>query len=164
MTVSKQIGHGLVGANLKGVHHVGIPVRSIDRSLKWYGELFGLDPDFIEVDEGPEASQVVQLENAVMRFAFLPVANTIIELLEYQHPVGREYDRRNCDVGAIHLCMEVDDIAHVHRVLTERGVDFSTEPVEILNGALTGQSCCYFQDPDGIQLELWQRARLDSDG
>ena len=149
--------YGLAGAHLKGVHHIGIPVRNIGRSLEWYAEVLGLTPDFIEVDEGPEASRVVQLENARMRFAFLPVGNAIIELLEYEHPLGRDYDRRNCDVGAIHLCLEVDDIAHVHRVLTERGITFSTEPVEMVAGALRGQSCCYFRDPDGIQLELWQR-------
>lgn len=149
--------HGIAGAHLRGVHHIGIPVRDIERSLEWYGEILGLTPDFIEVDEGPEASRVVQLENARMRFAFLPVGNAIIELLEYEYPVGRDYDRRNCDVGAIHLCLEVDDIIHVHRILTDRGIAFSTEPVMMREGALRGQSCCYFRDPDGIQLELWQR-------
>ncbi|HEV7943081.1 MAG TPA: VOC family protein [Solirubrobacteraceae bacterium] len=151
--------HGLAGGGLTGVHHIGIPVRDIERSLQWYREILGLTADFVEIDEGPEASRVVQLENARMRFAFLSAGNTIIELLEYEHPLGRDFDRRNCDVGAIHLCLEVADIAHAHHVLTERGVTFSTEPVEILEGALKGQWCCYFRDPDGIQLELWQRAR-----
>jgi catechol 2,3-dioxygenase-like lactoylglutathione lyase family enzyme len=154
---NRELGHGLAARNLKGVHHVGIPVRDLARSLEWYGELFGLDPAFIEIDEGPQASKIVQLADARMRFAFLSVGNTILELLEYEHPIGRDYDRRNCDVGAIHLCFEVDDISRVHQLLHERGVEFSTQPVEIPAGALKGEHCCYFRDPDGIQLELWQR-------
>jgi catechol 2,3-dioxygenase-like lactoylglutathione lyase family enzyme len=156
-TVQRQGTIGLVGRHLAGVHHVGIPVRSIERSLAWYGRLFGLQPQFVEVAEGPVLSRTVQLEDARLRFAFLPVPGTIIELLEYENPVGREFDRRNCDVGAIHLCLEVDDIEHVHRVLTEEGVEFSIAPTR-LEGAVEGDRCCYFRDPDGIQIELWQRS------
>jgi catechol 2,3-dioxygenase-like lactoylglutathione lyase family enzyme len=158
------IGHssdprGWVAAHIRGVHHIGIPVRSIERSLAWYGKLFGFTPDFIQVAEGPETSQTVQLENARLRFAFMRVGNTIVEFLEYERPVGQDFDRRNCDVGAIHVCLEVDDIERVHRVLTERGVEFSIGPTR-LDGAVEGQLCCYFRDPDGIQLELWQRAEV----
>jgi catechol 2,3-dioxygenase-like lactoylglutathione lyase family enzyme len=147
---------GLVGRHVNGVHHVGIPVRDLERSLAWYGELFGLQPQFVGVSEGAETSQLVQLDHARLRFAFLPIGNTIIEFLEYENPVGRDFDRRNCDVGAIHLCLEVDDIERAHRVLAEQGVEFSIGPTR-LRAPVEGHTCCYFRDPDGIQLELWQR-------
>jgi catechol 2,3-dioxygenase-like lactoylglutathione lyase family enzyme len=147
---------GLVGRHVAGVHHIGIPVRNIERSLAWYGELFGLEPDFVEIAEGPETSQTVQLDDTRLKFAFLPVGGTILEFLEYENPVGRDFELRNCDVGAIHVCLEVDDIERVHGLLTDWGVEFSIEPTR-LGGAVDGEFCCYFRDPDGIQLELWQR-------
>jgi catechol 2,3-dioxygenase-like lactoylglutathione lyase family enzyme len=149
---------GIAGKHLVGVHHVGIPVRSIDRSLAWYRELFGLEPDFVEVSEGPATSQTVQLDDVRLRFAFMRLPNAIVELLEYERPVGADFDRRNCDVGAVHLCLEVDDIGRVYRLLADRGVPFSIGPTP-QTGAIEGHSCCYFRDPDGIQLELWQRPR-----
>jgi catechol 2,3-dioxygenase-like lactoylglutathione lyase family enzyme len=147
---------GVVQGHLIGVHHIGIPVRDIERSLAWYRELFGLEPDFVEVSEGLETSQTVQLPDVRLRFAFLPLGGTIIEFLQYENPVGRDFELRNCDVGAIHVCLEVDDIERVHGVLTDWGVEFSIGPTR-LGGALDGHQCCYFRDPDGVQLELWQR-------
>jgi catechol 2,3-dioxygenase-like lactoylglutathione lyase family enzyme len=148
---------GLVGRHVSGVHHIGIPVRDLERSLAWYGELFGLAAQVVGFADGAETSQLVGLDDARLRFAFLPLGNTIVEFLEYERPVGRDFDRRNCDVGAVHVCLEVDDIQRAYRVLAERGVEFSIRPLP-LHGPLEGETCCYFRDPDGIQLELWQRA------
>lgn len=147
---------GLAGQNLLGVHHIGIPVRDIDRSLAWYRELFGLAPEFVDVSESQATSTIVQLDNARLRFAFLHLPNAILELLEYERPTGADFTLRNCDVGAIHVCLEVDDISRVHRLLSDRGVPFSSPPTAQA-GPIAGHRCCYFRDPDGIQLELWQR-------
>jgi catechol 2,3-dioxygenase-like lactoylglutathione lyase family enzyme len=133
-------------------------VREIERSLAWYGELFGLEPGFVESSEGPATSQTVGLEDVRLRFAFLPLGGTILELLEYERPRGADFALRNCDVGAIHICLEVDDIDRVYELLTARDVPFSVEPTGQV-GAIAGHKCCYFRDPDGIQLELWQRPR-----
>jgi catechol 2,3-dioxygenase-like lactoylglutathione lyase family enzyme len=56
----------------------------------------------------------------------------------------------------VHICFEVDDIDRVYELLTARGVPFSIEPT-VQRGAIEGHRCCYFRDPDGIQLEIWQR-------
>lgn len=143
-------------ASMKGLHHVGIPVRDIERSLQWYRDVLGLEAEFEARAEGPDVSRNVQLENAKLRFAFIPVGNSILELLEYESPVGDDFGLRNCDVGAVHVCFEVDDIDSLYAELTARGVQFSVEP-QRQSGPIEGQRCCYFRDPDGIQLELWQR-------
>jgi catechol 2,3-dioxygenase-like lactoylglutathione lyase family enzyme len=142
---------------LKGMHHVGVPVRSMEESLRWYRDLFGLEPEFVEPVEGPELSQTVQLEDARMRFAFLRLGNCIIELLEYESPVGNDFALRNCDVGAMHICLEVEDIEAVYEELSGRGVPFSIGP-QRQPAPIEGDSCCYFRGPDGLQFELWQRA------
>jgi catechol 2,3-dioxygenase-like lactoylglutathione lyase family enzyme len=151
-----QRARSVAGEHVKGLHHIGIPVRSIERSLAWYGRLLGLEPDFLDVAEGPPTNQIVQLDDVRLRFAFLPLGDTMIELLEYERPLGRDFELRNCDVGAVHVCFEVDDIERVHALLTEQGVEFSIGPT-LLDGAVAGHRCCYFRDPDGIQLEIWER-------
>jgi catechol 2,3-dioxygenase-like lactoylglutathione lyase family enzyme len=147
---------GVAGESLLGLHHIGIPVRDLERSLQWYGELFGLGPDFVQVAEGPDVSQIVQLDDVRLRFAFIRLPNVMLELLEYERPAGADFDRRNCDIGAVHVCFEVADIERVHRLLTDWGIAFSTAPIR-QSGAIEGHTICYFRDPDGIQLELWQR-------
>ena len=142
---------------LTGVHHVGVPVRSIERSLAWYRDLFGLEPDFVALAEGPDLERTVQLEGARLRFAFLQLGGCRLELLEYESPIGEDFALRNCDVGAIHVCFEVEDIERVYDELRAKGVEFSIEPARVQGGVLQGDRYCYFRDPDGIQLEIWER-------
>lgn len=147
---------GLAGHHLKGMHHIGVPVRDLERSLDWYRELFGFEPEFIQGAEGNGLDEIVQLTDAKLRMAFIRLPNVLLEFLEYERPVGIDFDRRNCDVGAIHVCFEVDDIAEVHRRLDKHGIAFTTSPIA-QEGAIAGHQICYFRDPDGIQLELWQQ-------
>jgi catechol 2,3-dioxygenase-like lactoylglutathione lyase family enzyme len=140
------------------LHHVGVPIRDLERSLAWYRDTLGIEVDLVQTAEGPDVDQTVQLEGVRLRSAFLSLGNTLLELLEYESPVGEDFALRNCDVGAIHVCFEVDDIDAEYQRLTDMGVEFSIAPTR-LSGALEGHRYCYFRDPDGIQLELWQLPR-----
>ncbi|MCS5735615.1 VOC family protein [Herbiconiux daphne] len=144
---------------LEGVHHVGITVRDLERSRDWYTRMFDLTPDAINHGSGPELAQGVQVTDAELTFSMLRIGSTRIEFLEYQVPVGDDFDRRNCDVGATHVCFEVDDIEGAVADLTAKGAVFSSSPIEITEGHLTGSKWAYFRDPDGIQLEIWQSPR-----
>ena len=147
--------------NAVGVHHVGVPVRNLQASVDWYRELFDLEPEFMRLSEGhegPELDAAVGLEGISVSVAFLRAGNTLLELLQYHEPEGEDFGLRNCDVGAIHVCFEVDDIHATHRDLVAKGVTFSTEPMRWVMPA--GEAWyCYFRDPDGIQLELFQPPR-----
>ena len=152
----------LATARAVGIHHIGVPVRSMERSLAWYRDVFGLEPTAVIQSEGEAPSRAVQLENAVITAAFLEVGNTILELLEYQNPIGEDfrtaagYRMRNCDVGSIHIALQVDDIEEAHAALVARGAVFSAPPAAIPDGELAGLQFAYFRDADGIQFELIQ--------
>ncbi len=148
---------GAVGVELRGVHHVGVPVRSLERSLAWFRDAFGIEPELVVESEGPETSAAVQLEGARIGAAFLDIGNTIIELLEYREPVGEDFRLRNCDVGAVHIALEVASIHDAHERLRELGAAFSVPPTRIEDAPLEGHWFCYFRDPNGIQYELFQR-------
>lgn len=146
------------------MHHVGIPVSDLERSIEFYKSLATvIDPESIlEFDVWGEAlSAHVGLPDAEIRIAFLPVGDINVELLRYKNPVGRAVDRRNCDFGSVHICFEVDDMARAYAELTERGVEFAAEPFTYGPefGPIEGFVFAYFKDPDGTQLELLQLPR-----
>ena len=144
---------------LVGIQHVGIPVASMERSLAFYRTVFGIEPEFVAGGSGPELSEAVGVENADLSFAFLRVGDNVLELLEYSNPRGRPYDRRNCDVGAVHIAFEVPDIDEAYEDLSSKGVNFNAPPLRIDDGPLAGCAFAYFNDPDGVQLEIFQVAK-----
>src|SRR3989442_15440634 len=121
---------------LSGIQHVGVPVRSMEDSLRFYREVFGVEPEFVTEAGGPDVSRSVGLPDVRMSIAFLHVGNTHLELLEYENPKGRPNDRQNCNVGAIHICFEVADIQAAWKELKAKGVKVATEdPIPLTEGA-----------------------------
>ena len=53
------------------VHHIGIAVADLQRSIEFYRDLFGLEP-------GP----IIVREDLNVRGCFIPVGDTNLELLE----------------------------------------------------------------------------------
>jgi len=141
---------------LGGIQHVGVPVRSLEQSLKFYRDAFGVEPEFIAKASGPGTSRLVGVPDVEMSFAFLDLGNTVLELLEYESPRGQDYDRRNCDVGATHIALAVADVEAAYEELRGKGIEFSGPPLHIDEGPLAGCITAYFRDPDGIQLEIFQ--------
>ena len=141
---------------VRKLHHLGITVRSLETSRAWYRDVFGLEPLFTSGGEGPEVDRAVQLEGVSIDAAFLKVGDVYLEMLEYRSPPGHDVAIRNCDVGAIHIALDVADIHEAYRSLSAKGVVFSNEPALIPEGELAGHWFAYFRDPDNIQFELFQ--------
>jgi catechol 2,3-dioxygenase-like lactoylglutathione lyase family enzyme len=142
--------------HLRSVQHLGVPVSSMEVSLRFYQDVFGAVPEFTDVVDHPAVSAAVQIPDAKIKIAFIRIGNTFLELLEYTNPVGAPYDRRNCDVGAIHICFEVEDIHSAWDELKTKGVAVSADPFTLQGGPLDGYTFGYFKDPDGIQLEFFE--------
>jgi catechol 2,3-dioxygenase-like lactoylglutathione lyase family enzyme len=98
-----------------------------------------------------------------MNHAFLRLGNTILELLEYQRPLGRDFNARAFDVGAVHICFQVDDLVEKYDALRGKGIRFKGTPQEHENDALGRFLYVFFLDPDGIELELYQPLRRESE-
>jgi len=144
-------------ARLSGLHHLGVPVRSMEASVAWYRDVLGVETTFVEqAEEGDALDASTQLKGARLRYAFAELGNTSLEFLEYDNPRGRDHETRNCDVGAVHICFEVSDMQATYESLREAGVDFNAPPTLIEGGPLAGCRFCYFRDPDGIQLEIFE--------
>jgi catechol 2,3-dioxygenase-like lactoylglutathione lyase family enzyme len=143
---------------LKGVQHVGVTVKNLEKSLQFYETVLGISAAFSGEGGGEELAQAVSVPEAELKFAFLTVGDSTLELLQYTNPTGENYRQRNCDVGAIHIAFEVDDIDAACAALNERGITFTSAPIHIPEGPLAGCAFAYFFDPDGLPLELFQTA------
>lgn len=140
----------------RGIQHIGVPVKDLQRSLAFYKETLQLEPEFVHTAEGEQLSRSTGVPNSSLTLAFLQLGNTYLELLEYHTPRNETYDKMNCDVGAVHICFEVDDIDASYRELLAKDVEFYSEPIVIDSGPLEGYRFCYFKDPDGMTLEFFQ--------
>ena len=145
---------------ITGVHHTCISVSDLERSIAFYRDTLGLELLTVEQSErsGDDRSETLGVSRAQVELAILRAGNARIELIQYVTPEGRPYDRRNNDVGAMHIAFRVDDIEGAHQSLLDQGVEFTGPPATIPAGPLEGWKWTYLRDPDGISLELIQPA------
>ncbi len=146
-------------SGILGIHHTGLHVRDIERSVAFYHELLGFELLARQEAHGNYVAEIVGYPGAVMLFAFVrhPSGGPIIELIQYVDPAGAPIDTATKNPGTAHICFVVRDIHATYRQLEAAGVPFKSEPVEIMAGINKGGYGVYFTDPDGIALELHQR-------
>jgi catechol 2,3-dioxygenase-like lactoylglutathione lyase family enzyme len=141
------------------LNHVGITVGDLEGTLAFFHDLFGIEPVVRGTGEGVEVGKSVGLGDVRIRYAFLDLRNTRLELLQYELPPGRPAaGLRNCDTGAVHLSFDVDDVEATYLDLRARGFEFLSEPIRLdaSHGALEGLVYVYVQGPDGLVVQLYE--------
>lgn len=141
----------------RAVHHIGITVSDLRSSVDWYRDVIGLTPGLRTGGSGAELGAMVEVEDPDLRAMFLHVGDVIVELIGYRRPPGRREVPANNDLGSVHVCFEVEDMAAAHEHLRAHGVRLNAPPFTVPAGPLEGSTVLYFRDPDGIQLEYFQR-------
>lgn len=143
---------------LRAIHHTGLVVRDLHRSIYFYHDLLGLPfaneptPWF----SGPELAAGVGVPGAVLRQVSLWVGeHSALELIEYENrPPASVVPVPNNHLGAAHVCFKVDDIRTKKAELEAKGVTFYSDVNVVDDGPLAGWRWVYFSDPDGLALEL----------
>jgi len=150
---------GKVQPDLSGMHHTGLHVRDIERSIAFYRDLIGLELLARRESRADYVADIVGYPGAVLQMAWLrhPSGGPILELLQYVEPAGRPVDTATPNPGTAHVCFGVPDIQATFERLRAAGVTFKSDgPVAITHGVNQGGYGIYFTDPDGITLELLQ--------
>jgi catechol 2,3-dioxygenase-like lactoylglutathione lyase family enzyme len=151
---------------MKALHHVGITVKDLDASIRFYHDVLGLEfsnepsPWF----DGPELGPAVGVPGAALRQVSLLVGDTTVELLEYKSPPSETtapLDSNN--IGASHVAFLVEDIVAKKAELEGKGVTFFSDVNLVDEGVLAGWRWVYFADPDGYPLELVEVAYYNED-
>jgi len=142
-------------------HHHSFTVSDIERSLRFYRDLLGLELIQDAVRANLESyDRIVGYKNVDLRIVMLREreGDFILELIQYRNPPGKTRELQNYHVGASHVCFLVDDLDTEFKRLSAAGVRFNSPPVEIVrDGKLVGRAL-YLFDPDGITVELDQLA------
>lgn len=150
----------------KALHHVGITVKDIDASIRFYHDVLGLElsnepsPWF----EGPELGSALGVPDAALRQVSLLLGDTTLELLQYRNPTrGIDRPPPSNNLGASHVAFLVDDISAKKAELEARGIEFYSDVNVVDEGVLAGWRWVYFEDPDGYPLELVEVAYSNAD-
>ncbi|MFF3664186.1 VOC family protein [Microtetraspora malaysiensis] len=126
--------------------HVGLNVSDLDASTAFYVKVFGFDI----VGESREEGR---------RFAFLGLDGTLVLTL-WEQSEGRF---GTGTPGLHHLSFEVPDIEAVHRAeaaIRETGVTVFHDGV-VPHGEGASSGGVFFEDPDGIRLEIYTTTGAD---
>jgi catechol 2,3-dioxygenase-like lactoylglutathione lyase family enzyme len=148
-------------ARVTGVDHVGVTVSDVDRSLGFWRDLLGLPVTGRGTVEWEHLDRLVALEGTKIEWCELALPEGgKVELSRYHRPEGAPVTPgEENEPGRSHLSLLVDDLAGMLVTLRAAGVPARTdEPVDIPVGAYAGGKAAYVFDPDGIELELIERA------
>jgi lactoylglutathione lyase len=149
--------------SIRDVWHTSFTVSDLDRSVRFYTELLGLELRAQQEQDNAYTRRLVGHPDAHLRVAQLalpggrsPRSDHVVELVQYLAPAGRSLELATPNVGVAHLAFEVDDLQPIHDRLARAGVKFVSDPVDIAEGVNRGGRTVYLRDPDGITLELVQ--------
>ncbi len=151
---------------MNGVSHVAIGVRDMERSLRFYRDLLGLEVRFDGTQPiGGMPSLYASPERGHRRAVHLHYGRSESSgfLVLSERPGGTPGEAIKLDqVGISHFSWWVDDIRAIHAKLKAAGVKILVPPTETASegyGEKPGRKflTCLFEDPDGIILQLDQR-------
>ncbi|BDX05345.1 SMU1112c/YaeR family gloxylase I-like metalloprotein [Planctobacterium marinum] len=125
---------------LSGMHHVAIICSDYRRAKQFYSEILGLR---IVAENYREERDSYKLD------LLLP-DGTQIELFSFPEPPSRPSQPEAC--GLRHLCFRTENLEDSIRHLKTHDVE--VEPVRV--DPYTGARFTFFQDPDGLPLELYE--------
>lgn len=131
------------------VNHVGHSVADLDRSLRFYTEVFGFAERNRLAIPDPVASKLLRVPPPVgLTAVYLVLGDAVLELLHFDRP-GNEAARVRplTEPGLTHLSFTVDDVAATCALVREHGG-------EVLDDTDMGGFAILVRDPDGQVLEL----------
>lgn len=128
------------------IDHIGVAVKNLEESLKFYQETLGLELHGVEI-----------VEEQKVKVAFLPIGDTEIELLEStdsEGPIAKYIDKKG--EGVQHIAYRVDDIERAIADMLSKGVKMIDEkPRYGAGGAKI--AFCHPKSTNGVLVELCQR-------
>lgn len=127
-----------MSVSVKGIAHVGLYIKDIERSKKFYTEILGFE----------KICEFVSLEGN--KIAFMKSGNLIIELIEHKVWMDRK------DGLFDHIAMEVENIEETSERLKELGISFEADIY--FDDLVFDRGVKYqaFRGPDGEHLEIYQ--------
>lgn len=143
---------------IRGIHHVAVHVRDLDRMLKFYSEAFGFEvvgQDFNWRDSAM-IDRIMDVPGSAGRGAMLRAGTCYIEIFQFDAPdPSSSRPLRPFDKGYTHFCVDVTDIEQEVERLRALGMSFGDRsPVDAGH-----VKTLYGRDPEGNVIEIQQTER-----
>jgi catechol 2,3-dioxygenase-like lactoylglutathione lyase family enzyme len=147
---------------IRGIHHVGMNCRDLERMKRFYCEAFGFEP----VDEGfawdkgePVMDLIVDVKDSASKGVMLRAGTCYLELFQYSSPPpSSDKPLRPHDRGYTHFCVDATDIANDIEYLKKCGMTFNDRDFVDVGHVKT----LYGYDPEGNVIEV-QECAPDND-
>ena len=148
----------MVIENLQRIHHIGITVRDVGRSVEFWRSFLGIEERWRQVLGAPYLGRVTGYPGVSIDVAIIDLpGGAVLEILNYLVDDKNPNPPETANPGNVHVCIEVDDIEEMwDRAIRSGATPISPGPVEVTAGPNTGVKACYVRDPDGITLELFE--------
>jgi catechol 2,3-dioxygenase-like lactoylglutathione lyase family enzyme len=146
----------------RGVHHVGMSVRSLDAALAFWEPFLGLQARWRQVLDRPYLGEHVGYPGVRISAAMVDLpGGGALELLEYLTDTREDLPDGTANPGNVHLCLNVDDARSTWERACKYGAIPIVEsgPIAVDAGPNLGAYVSYMRIHDGITLELFQPPR-----
>ena len=140
-----------------GFNHSGFVVQDIDKMVSFYRDDLGLTVDREVDSKAPLEGDHTGIPGAHRTLVFVGKGGEhALELVYYIYPESPEGHLERNQLGAAHVCFNVEDIEQLYEDLKSKGVHFTTPPIMKTNTDGSRRGICYCQDPEGNWLEFIQ--------
>ncbi len=142
---------------IRGIHHVGVHVRDLDRMIAFYRDAFGFETvgDEYQWRDEPIIDQIINVPGSAARTIMMRAGSCYIELFQFLAPEPTSTKPLDpYDKGYTHFCVDVTDIEQEYKRLKGLGMTFgSPHPVDAGH-----VKSVYGRDPEGNVIEIQETA------
>ncbi len=139
-----------------GAAHPGITVTDVERSLRFYGGILGIEHTVSQVSDQPYLELVTGVPGCSLKIGFARIEgdDVPLEFIEYVNPApGRALTGFGI-TGTSHLCWQVNNLDAAYERLLADGVSLCGEPHLLVDGPWGEARGVFVRDPDGLLSEL----------
>ena len=134
--------------------HVGLIVKNIVKSKKFYGKILGLKLKKELIEEGKYFNSLIGLKKSKAKVVKIDLPDkTYIELIEFEKPKSSQKVKieKFSKLKQMHICFTVKNINNYFKRLSKNKIKFISPP---LKSDFDPVSTCFFLDPDYNYVQL----------
>jgi len=144
---------------VKSIEKIGMTVRSMNRSVRFYHEVLGFQKISDEEFTGAVFEKLENVFGLHIRVVRMQLGDETIELTDYLTSGGRSIpeDAKANDLSFQHIAIVVSDMEKAYQHLRKYDVEHVSTSPQTLPASIApaaGVKAFYFHDPDNHNLEL----------